>query len=225
MSDVSYADTPSRQGGRRFAKSVAFGLGILLVFCVFRQFPVGRASLAAWAQQLGPWRFMLMATIACSAGVPRQAIALAAGYANGTWGGSALALVCETLACATNFGWARFVARDWVQGKLDKSLRLKKWIVGLDDALAANPFFATLSLRLLPVGNNVLLNLAAGVSRVPWVGFICGSALGYVPQTLIFALLGAGIAVDRWMQFVAALALFFASLLLAAFIMARRRRA
>jgi len=156
--------------------------------------------------------------------MPRQAIALAAGYADGTWVGSVLALICETLACAINFSWARFVARHWVQTKLARSGRFREWMVGLDDALAADPFFALLSLRLLPIGNNLLLNLAAGVSHVPWRAFICASALGYVPQTLIFAMLGAGIAVARWMQSAVALALLIASVLLGTMLMARRRK-
>jgi uncharacterized membrane protein YdjX (TVP38/TMEM64 family) len=54
----------------------------------------------------------------------------------------------------------------------------------------------TLVIRCLPVGNNLLTNLAAGVSNIPAATFIGGSFIGYIPQTLIFALLGSGVRVD-----------------------------
>jgi uncharacterized membrane protein YdjX (TVP38/TMEM64 family) len=48
----------------------------------------------------------------------------------------------------------------------------------------------------MPVGSNILTNLLAGVSSVPALPFLLGSALGFVPQTAIFALLGSGFKVD-----------------------------
>jgi uncharacterized membrane protein YdjX (TVP38/TMEM64 family) len=197
--------------------------GLIAIFLIFRQFPSGRESVASWAQQIGPLRFVLLATAACAAGVPRQAIAFAGGYSDGFWAGSALALICETFACCLNFCWARFVARNWVQARLRRSGRWQKWVVGFDEALATAPFVTTLTLRLLPVGNNLLLNIAAGVSQMPTLPFLCASALGYVPQTLIFALLGAGIAVDRSVQFIVAVTFLVASMIMGAVIMSRRR--
>ncbi len=54
----------------------------------------------------------------------------------------------------------------------------------------------TLLIRFLPLGSNFLINLAAGVSRVPALPFISGSAIGYVPQMVVFALMGSGIGLD-----------------------------
>ena len=51
----------------------------------------------------------------------------------------------------------------------------------------------TLLIRLLPVGNNFATSLTAGVSRVPARPFLLGSLLGYLPQTVVFALAGSGI--------------------------------
>ena len=71
--------------------------------------------------------------------------------------------------------------------------------------LADNPFEATLALRLLPVGNNLALNLLGGMAGLRTVPFLLGSALGYLPQTLVFALLGKGIRVDgAWQMALAA---------------------
>ena len=68
-------------------------------------------------------------------------------------------------------------------------------------------------LRLLPVGNNVLLNVAAGVSGVSAGWFLVGSAIGYLPQTIVFALLGGGTRFDRRLELALAAGLFLASAL------------
>ena len=60
------------------------------------------------------------------------------------------------------------------------------------------PSAATLTLRLLPVGSNMLLNLVAGVSeRARQAPFMAASAIGYLPQTVVFALLGGGVRVSQ----------------------------
>ncbi|MBD0276042.1 MAG: VTT domain-containing protein, partial [Acetobacteraceae bacterium] len=59
-----------------------------------------------------------------------------------------------------------------------------------------SPFGSTLALRLLPVGNNLALNLLAGMAGIAPAPFLLASALGYAPQTAVFALLGKGVRVD-----------------------------
>lgn len=69
----------------------------------------------------------------------------------------------------------------------------------------------TLLIRFLPVGSNLLTNLVAGVSAVRWLPFMAGSALGYIPQTLIFVLLGSGIHIDPVFRISLSVALFVVS--------------
>jgi len=64
----------------------------------------------------------------------------------------------------------------------------------IDSTLAAHPFIATLTLRLMPVGSNILLNLAAGLSSVRILPFLAASTIGFIPQTIVFALFGQGSA-------------------------------
>ncbi len=118
----------------------------------------------------------------CAVGVPRQVVCYASGLALGAPLGAAAALAAQVLGCAANLLWARLIGRDWA------TRRLRGRLARLDRAIAARPFAVTLSLRLLPVGNNLLLNLAAGVSSVAAPPFLAASALGFVPQTLVFAL-------------------------------------
>ncbi len=206
----------------RTGKPILLALSLVAVFIALRNFPDRGASFGAWAKQQGLIRFMFVATASCAVGIPRQAVALAAGYADDVVFGSLLALCCETAACLVNVIWARLLARHWVQGKLNSSRFARSWLIRLDETLSSRPFIATLSLRLLPVGNNLLLNLAAGVSRVPITTFVVASALGYIPQTIIFALLGAGIGLDKPTQFAVALGVFAASVSLGALALRRQ---
>jgi uncharacterized membrane protein YdjX (TVP38/TMEM64 family) len=80
---------------------------------------------------------------------------------------------------------------------------------------------ASLTLRLLPVGNNVVLSLLAGLSSVSAPAFLVASAIGYVPQTLVFALLGSGVHVSHTEQIVLGGVLFVASALLGVVLMRR----
>jgi len=201
---------------KRTKKLLFLGASLLAAGFVVRAFP----QTGHWARNEGAWRFLLLATATCAVGMPRQAIAFAAGYADGVIFGSLLALVCETAACLLDVVWARSLARDWVRARLPNSV-----LARVDAALAGQPFIATLSLRLLPVGNNLLLNLAAGVSQVRLAPFLLASALGFIPQTVIFALLGGGIGVDRSVQLAVGVALFALSTGLGAFVFRRQRAA
>lgn len=172
------------------------------------------------AGQRGPVAFVALAAAACAVGVPRQVVAYAGGLAFGFWPGAALALVAEGLGCAVSFFWARLVARAWAArwlaraggGRLDR----------LNRFLAANTFTATLTLRLLPVGNNLVLTLLAGVTSVASGPFLLASVLGYVPQTAVFALLGGGMRVSQSEQMALAMALFALSIAFGVWLMRRR---
>ncbi len=160
---------------------------------------------------------LLCAGAALSAvGVPRQAVAFAGGYAFGAWPGGALALAAQLLGCALDFWWARLAARD-------RAAALRGRLARLDRALSARPFVSTLTLRLLPVGNNLVLNLLAGASGLRAGPFLAASALGYVPQTAVFALAGSGVHVNRSVQLALGGVLFAASLGLGWFLLRSSR--
>jgi uncharacterized membrane protein YdjX (TVP38/TMEM64 family) len=136
----------------------------------------------------GPALFLLLATCLTAIGLPRQIPAFVAGYAFGAWSGAAIALLSQILACGIDFSWSRLMGRAFVYRRFGPALRK------IDSTLAARPFIATLGFRLMPVGSNILLNLAAGLSSVKALPFITASAIGFIPQTIIFALIGRGSA-------------------------------
>ncbi len=134
--------------------------------------------------------FVAVGAAFISVGLPRQVIAFLAGYAFGFVAGSVLALLAAAFGCVAAFSYARLFGRDVVAARFPARVRR------IDDFLADHPFAMTLLIRFLPIGSNLLTNLAAGVSRVPPVPFVAGSTLGYIPQTVVFALIGSGVTVD-----------------------------
>jgi len=136
----------------------------------------------------GPAMFLLLATFLMAIGLPRQVPAFVAGYAFGPAYGVVIALVAQVLACSLDFIWARAIGQEFVRRRFGKTL------TKIDNTLAAQPFIATLTLRLMPVGSNILLNLAAGLSSVRALPFLAGSAIGFIPQTIVFAFFGQGSA-------------------------------
>jgi uncharacterized membrane protein YdjX (TVP38/TMEM64 family) len=148
-----------------------------------------------------------------AAGVPRSVTAFAGGYAFGLWAGLALAMGAQLLGCLVTFLWARLIGRGWSQGWGQDwaQRRLAGRWAALHGRLIRRPFAATLTLRLLPVGSNLLVNLAAGLAGIPAAPFMAATVIGYLPQTVIFCLLGSGVHVGRGLQLGLAAALFAAS--------------
>jgi uncharacterized membrane protein YdjX (TVP38/TMEM64 family) len=138
----------------------------------------------------GELLFVLFGGILTAIGLPRQGVSFLAGYAFGFVEGTILGVVATALGCILTFYYARLIGRDFVKSHYQRRIQR------VDDFLHDNPFTMTLLIRFLPIGSNLVTNLAAGVSSVSGIAFITGSALGYIPQTSIFALLGSGVNVD-----------------------------
>ena len=165
----------------------------------------------------GELLFLALAAMATGVGLPRQVVSGLAGYAFGLMLGTGLALAGTVLGCIGAFYYARLIARGPIQRRL--SNRVKR----VDDFLHDNTFSMTLLIRMLPVGSNIATNLAAGVSSIRGLPFFGGSALGYLPQTMIFALLGSGVSVDPALRITLSVVLFVASGLLGVYLYRRFR--
>ena len=151
-------------------------------------------------------------------GLPRQLIAWLGGYAFGIVAGTAYATLATVIGCAGAVFYARFMGHRFVQNNFPN--RVQK----IDDFLRDNPFKMTLIIRLLPVGSNLVTNLAAGVTSVSLFWYLLGSLLGYIPQTLIFAMVGKGVRIDGTWQITASVALFIISGVLGAQLFHKYRR-
>src|SRR5207245_529877 len=131
-----------RQGGERAGEPPPEGP---------RQLELRHAG-PAGGQPLRPGRRRLAAAALEAAGGGRDGM------------GTGLGLAAQLLGCALSFFWARLVGRDWAERRLAGRFGCR--LRALRDALAESPFDTTLALRLLPVGNNLALNLLAGMAGV-----------------------------------------------------------
>ena len=163
--------------------------------------------------------FVGVGAIACAIGLPRQAVCFAGGLAFGAASGTALAMIATLIGCLVDFLWVRVAARDWARCRL---LARFPRLASADRFLVDNPFAAILTLRLLPVGSCLMGSLLAGLSAAPVGVFVLATAIGVLPQTLVFALLGSGIGVGHLAQIVLAAGLFVVSGLLGTWLMRRR---
>lgn len=154
---------------------------------------------------MGDLVFLAAGMMMTAFGFPRQAVSFLGGYGFGFGEGAALALGATVLGCVLTFYCARWVGRAYVLGLFAERIRR------LDYFLHDHPFSTALLLRLLPAGSNLVTNLAAGVSGIRALPFIAGSGLGFIPQTVIFALLGSGIHLDPGLRITTGIVLFVLS--------------
>lgn len=197
------------------------GIGFL-----FKAFGLSNDTVTEWLDQkvigqgvAGEVLFVVVSSALVAVGMPRQFVAFGGGYAFGLVGGTLIALGAQVLGCVISFFYARLLGRRFVQQRF--GARIAK----VDAFLIGHPFTMTLLIRFLPAGNNLVTSLAAGVSTVSALPFIAGSAVGYIPQTLIFALIGTGVQIDPVVNIGLGVALFVVSGGLGVWLYRRVRRA
>lgn len=148
-------------------------------------------------------------------------LTLAGGAFFGFWQGTLLSVAGTTTSATLGFLIARHVV----------NRPLRRWLgpraEALDRAVKRNGTFALLSLRLTPALPFLVVNLAAGVSRMSLAVFAPITALGVLPNKAILSLAGTSLAEidqisDIWgMRLVAILAALAALPWVARWVMAR----
>ncbi|MBQ0743726.1 MAG: VTT domain-containing protein [Pseudomonas sp.] len=206
-------------------KGLMLILSLALVGYLFDSTDLGTAINEAWIDAhirgqgiAGAALFLGMGGLFTAIGLPRQIIAFLAGYAFGLLPGTLLGALAALLGCLIAFLYARLFGRNMLRRRLGRRA------VRLDHFVHEHPFSMTLLIRLLPVGSNILTNLAAGASSVLLLPFLAASFIGYLPQTLVFALVGSGINVAPVVRIASAAVLFVASGMLGAYLYHRYRR-
>lgn len=195
-------------------------IGVILVgWFVARHIPL--ESLGARMEaggSLAVLTFLLMGVLATSVGLPRQGLAFIAGFAWGVAPGLALSLAAAIGGCALTSE----VSRRWFAHAVAE--RHPRAIARLERLIRQDAFLKVIVLRLQPLGTNFLTNLCAGLTSVPRSVFLLASLLGYVPQMLVFTLLGSGVRVGSETQLLVSGALLALSVLLGVVLYRRHRR-
>lgn len=176
--------------------------GVILVVLFFA-YDLGRfltlASLKANRQQLLDFYaadklvmvagFMIIYIVQTALSLPGAAIlSLAAGAIFGAVMGTVYACIAATIGATLAFLLTRYLLRDIVLNRFGSKLE------GMNLELEERGFNYLLFLRLVPLFPFFLINLAAGLTRLPLRTFFFGTMLGIIPGGFVFVNAGASLA-------------------------------
>jgi uncharacterized membrane protein YdjX (TVP38/TMEM64 family) len=133
--------------------------------------------------------FMAVYIIQTALSLPGAAIlSLAAGAIFGSIMGTVYAVVAASIGATLAFLVTRYLLRDFVLARFGSRLE------GMNRELEQRGFNYLLFLRLVPIFPFFLINLAAGLTRLPLRTFMIGTLLGIIPGGFVFVNAGASLA-------------------------------
>jgi len=133
--------------------------------------------------------FMALYIIQTALSLPGATIfSLAAGALFGPLLGTVYAVIAATIGATLAFLVTRYLLQDLVLKKFGPRLE------GMNRELAERGFNYLLFLRLVPLFPFFLINLAAGLTRLPVRIFIVGTLLGIIPGGFVYVNAGASLA-------------------------------
>jgi uncharacterized membrane protein YdjX (TVP38/TMEM64 family) len=133
--------------------------------------------------------FMLFYIVQTALSLPGAAIlSLAAGAIFGSIMGTLYANIAATLGATLAFLVTRYLLRDVVLGKFGSRLE------GMNRELEERGLSYLLFLRLVPLFPFFLINLAAGLTRLPLRTFFFGTMIGIIPGGFVYVNAGASLA-------------------------------
>jgi len=133
--------------------------------------------------------FVAISSIMIMVGTPRLIFFTFGSFAFGFWSGLFYSL-CGCLAGSfLAFSFARWGARVWLTERFGNQKIIQRIV-------NAQPKILSIALlRFLPI-SNALVNIGLSLSSASIRNFLLGSLLGYIPQGILAALLGSGLAQD-----------------------------
>lgn len=133
--------------------------------------------------------FMAIYIVQTALSLPGAAIlSLAAGAIFGSVMGTVYANIAATIGATLAFLVTRYLLRDVVLNKFGAKLE------GINRELESRGFNYLLFLRLVPLFPFFLINLAAGLTRLPLRTFFFGTMLGIIPGGFVYVNAGASLA-------------------------------
>ncbi|TWJ13415.1 TVP38/TMEM64 family protein [Geobacter argillaceus] len=141
------------------------------------------AGLGMW----GPVIFIAIYILASVLFIPGAILTLGAGVVFGVVKGSVIVSIAATLGATCAFLVGRYLARDWVAGKIEGNRKFK----AIDEAVAREGWKIVGLTRLSPVFPFNLLNYAFGLTRVSLRHYFFASWIGMFPGTVMYVYIGS----------------------------------
>ncbi len=182
--------SPRRAAGWRKPLLALAALAALLAAGRAADAPERLREALAWVQQLG-WPgvgvFVALYVLACVLFLPGSVLTLGAGAIYGVARGSLIVSAASTLGATAAFLAGRYLARDWVGGRIRGNARF----TAIDEAIGREGWRIVGLTRLSPVFPFNLLNYAFGLTRVRLGPYVLASWIGMMPGTVLYVYLGS----------------------------------
>ncbi len=129
-------------------------------------------------------------SISGAAFIPGSPLTLIAGAILGTFWGTIISLVGNTVGATLAFLIARYLLKNFIQKTL-----IQKYpaIKNYEDKLIKNGFTTTVFLRLVPLFPFNAINFILGVTDMKFKDYIFGTMIGIIPGTIAFVYFGESI--------------------------------
>ena len=174
---------------------------LLLMALVVAVFLIGKSawgqellkSLELWMEQYrsSPMAVVIVIVVFCVSalfGAPQFVLIAACVVAFGPWWGGFYSWVATVISAAMTFYMGRFAGAG-VMKRLGGN-----HVERLSAYIGRNAFSASFIVRNIPSAPFILVNMAFGASRAPFLAFISGCALGVIPKTALVAMFGSSFA-------------------------------
>lgn len=135
----------------------------------------------------GPVIFVVIYVLASILLIPGSILTLGAGFIFGVLKGTIIVWVAATLGATSAFLVGRYLARDWVSGKVDANPRFK----AIDEAVAREGWKIVGLVRLSPVFPFNLLNYMFSLTKVSLKHYFLASWIGMLPGTVMYVYIGS----------------------------------
>jgi len=160
---------------------------------------------------------ILTFVLAAFLGAPQWALIAGVVLAFGPMTGGVYAWIATMVSASLDFWLGRWMGAERLQrygGELvNRIVRIVR----------KNGFVTSFAVRFVPTGPFVLVNMAAGVSRMTFAAFFSGTALGIIPKIAIVALVGQGLISGAEGKVVMTVFIGLALLLIGVMFLARKR--
>lgn len=173
---------------------------VLIVVLAFLYPPADYIPAAEWGAALetagvqGMLVFWFVGMLCTAVGLPRQLVAFIGGLAYGVLVGLALSLASALCGCWLTATVSRRLFAAAVLRRFPRPVSILDYLVRKD------LFLKIIVMRLQPFGTNLLTNVCIGFTRASLPVFLLASAVGYIPQMLVFNLIGVGVRVESQQQ-------------------------
>ncbi|MGY9018181.1 MAG: TVP38/TMEM64 family protein [Alphaproteobacteria bacterium] len=150
-----------------------------------------REALTGWVADTGLVAWLAYASVyalVTAFSIPGGAVmTIAGGFLFGPWLGGTLTVIGATIGATAIFLAARCALADFLRDKAGGAIRK------MEDGFKENALSYLLFLRLIPVFPFWLVNLVPAFLSVPVGIYIFGTAVGIIPGTFVYALVGDGV--------------------------------